>query len=144
MRLTFVSRVSWVLIILIMVSPVVSSCGGSGKSPSEVAQEAVEAAFEMDCVKMYNLTSENALKGSSRDEALKECEEVTAGSKELLESMKVEMVKVDTKDEKIEGEAATVTTVMTLNVMDEQVVQEQIMKLVKEGGEWKVADAPQL
>ena len=142
-----ITKSAVILMILLIVAAVsTAGCGddGSGKTPSEVAEEAVQAAFDLDCGKMYDLTVKTAFEDKSREDVIKECEEATAGSRELLESMNAELTKVESKDESIDGDKATVTVVMTVKVMEEEADQEQAFELVKEDGEWKITDAPQL
>lgn len=109
----------------------VTGCGED--SPSQVVEDFVQASIDNDCeavVDMLHLGEE--MQGVTKDDLVESCKQ--AG----LSPEGTELVSVETSDEEIDGDKASVMAKTTIRVEGEELSEEQEISLIKVDGEWKI------
>lgn len=117
-------QISVVLIALIAVALAAVACGKKSATPTEVAKALFDAQMKKDGAAMKKLLSKSSLK------AAEEAAQKRGITLEQLLTGKTPTAMPECRDEKIDGDTATVTCTGGG-------IPERPMPFVKEDGEWK-------
>jgi hypothetical protein len=112
-----------------------SGCGSApqeGATPAQTMKNYVEAGREMDVAKLRDAFSRNSLKEFD-EEARRQNISVEENMKKMIDPAKAMTVNIEMRNEKIEGDTAT------LEVKNALVGEWETIPFVKEGGRWKIA-----
>lgn len=112
-----------------------SGCGSApqeGATPAQTMKNYVEAGREMDVAKLRDAFSRNSLKEFD-EEARRQNISVEENMKKMIDPAKAMTVNIEMRNEKIEGDTAT------LEVKNALVGEWETVPFVKEDGRWKIA-----
>lgn len=136
-------RLSVVMIMVIVLSALLTACGGSGGAgPAAAAKSFFDAFTELDFAKMKDLTCE--AQKSTMDEAANAMSAL-GDSAALKELLKIDTSGLKYEEKSVSGDKATVVVTGKIKVEAMGQSQDQDMNedvpMVMEGGAWKVCAA---